>query len=171
MTRLALVLISLLAVFGCAQRSEKGVSAAAMAPMEAPAAAPSANRYLAYEHTVSIDTDDDKVAPLFDAAQSACREAVADSCAILDARVTRSDASYASLRLRAKPAGIKTLLAILSGQGKVTSLATTAEDLAGPIEDTAKQLAMLTDYRSKLTKRNVDTSGLATFGWEPTKGH
>src|SRR5262245_45964119 len=39
---------------------------------------------------------------------------------------------------------------MLSSQGKVTSLATTAEDLAGPIEDTAKQLAMLTDYRSKL---------------------
>jgi hypothetical protein len=148
MARLTLVLISTLALFGCGQRAERGAPAAA--GVETPAAAGGANRYLAYEHSVAIDTDDDKVATLFDAAQSACREAVAESCAILDARVTRSEASYATLRFRAKPAGIRKLLAMLSDQGKVTSLATTAEDLAGPIEDTAKQLAMLTDYRSRL---------------------
>jgi flagellar biosynthesis chaperone FliJ len=58
--------------------------------------------------------------------------------------------SYATLRFRAKAAGIKKLIAVLAAQGKVASQSTTAEDLAGPIADTAKQLAMLTDYRSKL---------------------
>ena len=46
--------------------------------------------------------------------------------------------------------GIRKLVAILSAQGEVASQSTTAEDLAGPLADTAKQIAMLTDYRTSL---------------------
>jgi len=148
MARHAVMLLSLLVLVGCGQRSGHGAPAPAAA--EAPSPAPSPNKYLAYEHTVVIDAEDDKVAPLFESAQAACRQATAESCAILDARITRSDTSYATLRFRARADGIKKLLALLSSQGKVSSLSTTAEDLAGPIADTAKQLAMLTDYRSRL---------------------
>jgi flagellar biosynthesis chaperone FliJ len=148
MGRQTIVLVSLLVLFGCTQ--QEAPSTLVPAPAPKPADAASANRYLAYEHTVAIDTKDDSVVSLFDAAQAVCREAVAESCAILEAQVSRGETTYASLRFRAKPEGIRKLLALLSARGEVSSQSTTAEDLAGPIEDTAKKLAMLTDYRAKL---------------------
>lgn len=146
MARHAVMLVSLLLLSGCAKQAQLGPQQIAAAP----ASPPKANQYLAYEHTVAIDADDDKVAPLFDAAQAACRAAAADACVILEARITRGDSSQAALRFRAKPEGIKKLIAAVSGLGKVSSLSTTAEDVAGPIADTAKQVAMLTDYRARL---------------------
>lgn len=148
MARHVVMLVSLLLLSGCAKQAQLGQQQIAAAPASPPV---KANQYLAYEHTVAIDADDDKVAPLFDAAQAACREAAAEACVILDARIARSDSSsQAALRFRAKPAGIKKLIAAVSGLGKVSSLSTTAEDVTGPISDTAKQLAMLTDYRARL---------------------
>jgi len=177
MARHAVMLVSLLLLFGCGQRAHLGAQQFAAAPestadarvAHASESAPNANKYLAYEHSVSIDADDDKVAPLFEAAQAACREAAAEACAILDARISRSDISNASLRFRAKAAGIKKLIAVLSSQGKVSSLSTTAEDLAGPIEDTAKKLAMLTDYRTRLEalrSRSNDVDSLIKLNHE-----
>ena len=54
------------------------------------------------------------------------------------------------MKFRAKASGIKKLIATLSAQGEVVNQSTSAEDLAGPIADTAKQIAMLTDYRTSL---------------------
>ena len=49
-------------------------------------------------------------------------------------------------------------------------MSTSAEDLAGPIQDTAKQLAMLTDYRSKLealrSRSNNDVDALIKLNRE-----
>jgi hypothetical protein len=56
----------------------------------------------------------------------------------------------AELKFRAKPNGIQKIISVLSSQGEVISQSTKAEDLAAPIEDSAKKLAMLIDYRSKL---------------------
>jgi len=158
MTRHVFALLALLVFCGCADKSapQGGIQPPGAAPK--PGSLANANRYLAYEHTVSIDAADDKVAPLFDAAQSACREAVDESCAILEARVTRGESAFATLRFRAKPAGIRKLMDILATQGKIASQSTSAEDLAGPIEDTAKKVAMLSDYRTQLEElRNRKT--------------
>jgi hypothetical protein len=143
------LLLSLAAGAGCAKL--QAPAAGAVAP-GAPGAekASDANRFLAYEHSIEIKTDEDKIVPVFDAVQAACRAATEDSCAILEARVSSGEAASASLRFRAKSAGIKKLTAVLASQGEVASQATTAEDLAGPIADNAKQLAMLTDYRTRL---------------------
>jgi Domain of unknown function (DUF4349) len=150
MTRLFLVAMAALTLMGCSQKQVSPFAADMMgAPGEVPAPH-SVNRYLAYEHVVSIDAEADEVPVLFDAAQKACREAVADSCAILDSRLSSGDVASASLKFRAKAEGIRKLIAVLSTQGKIASQSTSAEDLAGPIEDTAKKLAMLTTYRSKL---------------------
>jgi hypothetical protein len=146
----AVLLLFLALVAGCARHGEAPASAAAAAPGEAPSAVSEANRFLAYEHTVAIETDAEKIAPLFDAVQAACRAAVEESCAILQASVSSGDEPFANLRFRAKAEGIRKLIAVLSSQGEVAGKSTSAEDLAGPISDTAKQLAMLTDYRDKL---------------------
>lgn len=150
MTRLVLVALAALVLVGCS-RNAMAPSAAAL--MNAPAEAPSrdgVNRYLAYEHMVSVDAEADAVRVLFDAARKACREAVADSCVILDSRISTGDVASASLKFRAKAEGIRKLIAVLSTHGKIASQSSSAEDLAAPIEDTAKKLAMLTNYRSKL---------------------
>jgi hypothetical protein len=69
---------------------------------------------------------------------------------VLESRISTGRAAAASLKLRATPAGIKKLIAALGRQGEITEQSSTAEDLAGPIGDSAKKMAMLTDYRAKL---------------------
>ncbi len=158
MTRFVLVAFLVMSLAACSR--EQGPTSAAlmtMAPGPAPEAAMdraagsnSVNRYLAYEHFISIEADNDDVQSLFETAQKACSEAVAESCAILEARISKDDYSSATLKFRAKAEGIRKLRAVVSSKGKVASQSTTAEDLAGPIEDTTKKLGMLTDYRAKL---------------------
>jgi len=149
MSRNLLVLVSMVAlVAGCSDRSHAPASVGVAGQGEAKVS--EANRFLAYEHSIYLQADEDKVVPIYEAAQAACREAVEESCAILEARVSSGDAASASLRFRAKAAGIRKLIAVLSAQGKIASQSTSAEDLAGPIADTAKQIAMLTDYRTSL---------------------
>ena len=160
--QLAILLIVTASLGGCSrQNAHMAPAASAEARAEAPA---SANRYLAYEHSIEIETSDDKMAPLFDAAQAACRAATAQSCAILEARISTGEYASAQLRFRATAAGVQNLIKVLSAEGEIASRSTTAEDLAGPIEDNAKKLAMLTDYRSKLealrTRSTADVDSL-----------
>ena len=156
------LLVLLFSMVGCAQKAER-LAAGPGAPSEAKPSA-SANRYLAYEHTLAIEADDDKIAPLFDAVQAACRAAVTESCAVLEAKITKGEYTSASLRFRASAKGVRNLTEVLSAQGEIASRSTTAEDLAGPIEDTAKKLAMLGDYRTKLEalqgRSNADVDAL-----------
>lgn len=152
-------LLLAVALAGCGNKGEGQVKALAMKEMkpleaalrqEATAQAVSPNRYLAYEHSLTIDVPAQQVPTVFEAAQAACREAVADVCAVLHSNVTTGRHAGASLKFRAKPAGIRKLIATLGKQGEIVSQSTSAEDLAGPIADTDKQLAMLNDYRTKL---------------------
>jgi len=149
MTRPLLVLfLSLAVIAGCARHSE--VPAAASAGGQGESKSSEANRFLAYEHSIHLQAEDDKVVAIFEAAQAACREAVEEACVILQASVSSGDSASASLKFRAKAGGIRKLIATLAAQGEVAGQSTTAEDLAGPIADTAKQIAMLTDYRTSL---------------------
>jgi hypothetical protein len=134
-------------VAGCAKNVPE---AAAVAPGGGGANAGGVNRYLAYEHALSVNTEAGKVVALVEAVQAACRAATDEACAILQSGITSGDAARATLKFRAKAGGIKRLVAVLSSQGEIASQSTTAEDLAGPIEDTAKKLTMLTAYRSQL---------------------
>jgi RNAse (barnase) inhibitor barstar len=147
MFRPFLVLLVLVASAGCS-RADKSVNMAPAAPsVSSPRAA---NPYLAYQHAVKIDTEEQKVAPLFESALAACRADVADSCVILQSRLTTGRGASAAVRFRAKPAGIPKLVAALGKQAEITEQSTTAEDLARPIEDASKKLAMLKDYRAQL---------------------
>lgn len=147
MTRLLVVLMALLAVAACGKKEEAPAAALAL---DKAAPANEARRFLAYEHFLQLDTDEAKVPQLFAAAQAACRAAIADQCTLLESRINSGRAVSAALKLRAKPAGIQKIIAALSKQAQVTDQSTTAEDLAGPIGDSTKKLAMLKDYRSKL---------------------
>jgi hypothetical protein len=145
-----LVLFVLAMVTGCSRKEESGV-VAAPAPAQPVAKAPGkASRYLAYQHTLHIDTEEHKIAAVFEAAQATCRDIASDLCTVLESRINTGREAYASLTFRATPGGIQKLIAALSQQSDITDQSTSAEDLAGPIEDSAKKLALLNDYQSKL---------------------
>jgi flagellar biosynthesis chaperone FliJ len=118
-----------------------------------------AGRYLAYEHSIQIDTDESKVATVHEVALATCRSAVADLCAVLDSRISTGRDASATIRFRAKASGIQKIVAALSKQAEVTEQSTTAEDLAGPIEDAARKLAMLSDYRTELESLRKRAAG------------
>jgi hypothetical protein len=133
------------------------------AAKDEPAASHAPGATLAYEHSISLDISEDRIAAVFEAEQAVCREAAADQCTLLESRLDVGRDAYASLKFRAQPAGIKKLLAALTAQGGVVDQTTTVEDLAGPLQDTARKLAMLRDYRAKLealrgrASSNIDT--------------
>lgn len=147
MRRMLITLLLLVSVAGCSNKAETTPRGEAASP-SAPRAA--AGRYLAYEHSIEIDADGRKIAAIYEAGQAACRQDVDDFCTVLDARISSGRNASASLKFRAKPGGIPKLIAAFGKQGEITTQSTRAEDLAGPIEDAAKKLAMLNDYRTKL---------------------
>lgn len=109
-----------------------------------------ASQQLAIEHTIEIDTGDTPVATVFAAQKAACLAAVEDGCVVLDARLSGGRAGFATLKMRASAAGIRKRIEALSKQGEISSQSSHAEDLAAPLADNAKKLAMMADYRSKL---------------------
>lgn len=152
MNRLLIACLLLAFIAGCSQKSESGPGSEA-ATAAAPArvgATDSSRSTLAYRHSIQIDTQESKVAAIHEAALAACREASADLCTVLESHISTGRSASAFLRLRAKPSGIKKLFAALSKQADVTDQSTKAEDLAGPIQDGEKKLAMLTAYRTDL---------------------
>lgn len=132
---------------GCAKKEESAAGAPSASKSET---ADSPSRYMAYEHSISLDTKEDKVSPIHKSVQAACLEAAIDQCVVLASHLNTGRYVSAELKFRAKPAGIKKLIAILGSAGEVINQSVTAEDLASPIEDSAKKLGMLNDYRSKL---------------------
>ncbi|WP_416762625.1 DUF4349 domain-containing protein [Roseateles sp. So40a] len=147
---IACVLLAVLA--GCSGRSDSGSmgSAAKQRMVAAPDSSGTARRTLAYEHSIQIEVPEERIATVHQAALTACHQARADACEVLESRVSSGRRPSASLRFRAKPAGIPKLIAALGQQGEITGQFTQAEDLAGPIQDTEKKLAMLTSYRAEL---------------------
>lgn len=138
-----LAFLTCVTIVGCAQQEESALSAA-------PTADRARGQYLAYEHSIDLDVEDERVASVHEAAVKACSEAVAEQCVMLESHLNAGRTVSARLKFRAKPAGIKKIIAQLNTHGEVIRQSVTAEDLAAPIADLAKKLALLNDYRSKL---------------------
>jgi hypothetical protein len=160
MRNVLLAVLLSIALVGCDKRPESVSSASAQ--MDTRAAAP--RQYMAYQHSISLDVDEARVVTIYNTAIAACQQAVAEQCAILDSQVTTGQNVYATIKMRAKPEGIKRIIASLSSLGTVIQQSMTAEDLAKPIEDSKKKLEMLDDYRSKLeslrTRASTDVDAL-----------
>ncbi|MBB4845672.1 hypothetical protein HNP55_004224 [Paucibacter oligotrophus] len=111
----------------------------------------SAQARLAYAHSVRMEADEAQVEALLNAGRQACL-AIAQSqqCVILQMRLESGREAQAGLKIRATAQGVQQVLERLKSQGRLLSQTTHAQDLAAPLQDAAKQLAMLKDYRSKL---------------------
>lgn len=137
------MLLALLA--GCSSRNGTGQQGASLA-QEAGAPA----RQLAYEHDIEVKTAPDRVASVQAAGLAACRAATAAACTLLASSIDGEPKAGATLKFRARPDVIPKLIAAVSRNAELARRSTRAEDLSGPIADSARQLAMLEDYRSRL---------------------
>ncbi len=163
MNRPLITFVLLLGIAGCS-RENTSAPLADSATAAAPASAAGTDRQrptLAYQHSIQIDTAEDKIAALYEAAIATCRGASEDFCTLLESHINTGRFASASLRFRAKPSGIAKLKAALGKQADITDQSTKAEDLAGPIQDGEKKLAMLTTYRAQLEDlRNRPGAGI-----------
>lgn len=145
--RLLIIFLLLGTVAGCSSKDES--TKLAQSPSRG-ASQDSASRHFAYQHSILIDTEERKVTAIHEAGIAACREASIDLCTVLESHISTGRAPSASLTFRAKQSGIPKLIAALGKLAEITDRSTSAEDLAGPIDDAARKLAMLNDYRTKL---------------------
>ena len=126
--------------------------------------------FLAYEHSVTIDTDEAGVPTLYQSVIAACSAKGGDNCTVLDARMETGRELSAHLRLRAKPDTVRDLLSLVARGGDVTGRGTHVEDLGAPIIDSNKRLAMLKTYQASLLelehKAHSDVASLIAISKE-----
>ena len=147
MRLLIIAVLTTLAMVGCASKEESGTASPSVSVSDS---TDGPSQYMAYEHSIRLDVEEAKIASVHEAAEAACRAAAAEQCVILMSQLDTGRDVSAALKFRATPSGIRDLIAAIGSQGDIISQSVTGEDLATPIEDSAKKLAMLTDYQSKL---------------------
>lgn len=146
----AALLCTTLVVAGCSKPAPVG-RADLVLPEEHVAATDKQRRAtLATTRHVDMEVAPEAVAPLFTSTQAACAADAANACVVMASRLDTGDRAHAELTLRAAPAGIARLLARLhTGSGLVAESARSSE-LAAPIVDTERQIAMAREYRESL---------------------
>ena len=109
-----------------------------------------AEQLLAYEHDIDLGTSEAQVRPLYEKVIAACKADTANACLLLDSNIRSGREVHARVSLRAKPAGIKKIVALVGSSGAVTSQGTKVQDLGRPVLDSRKRLAMLKQYQTQL---------------------
>lgn len=148
-TRLPLLVLALAAMAGCGSERTAGFSDNAELAFARPAERQEGD-FLAYEHTVVVDTSDDALARSFKAVTDACKANTDDQCTVLHAELNHGQFSQASIRMRIEPAGVEALTALAASSGEVVRRSTHVEDLAARITDLDKRTAILTTTRDRL---------------------
>jgi hypothetical protein len=148
------LLCALVALAGCGKPAMK-MGAATEAPVmvtetKATAGDDSRRATLATTRHVEMEAAPDAIAPLFNATRAACEADAASSCVVLQSSFVTGAHAHGNLTLRAAPAGIARVLAKLRVDGGLVSESTESEDLAAPIVDTERQMAMAREYRDSL---------------------
>lgn len=159
-----IVALGLVAFSGCQQKpaasraaGAAGQSSSAMG-LAAPgsSASSSANEprdTLAYEHTVSVDLDKEALPTRLREIETACNADTAARCTILESSLRwRERTPSATIRMRLAPGSVDGLIALASKDGKIVERSTHAEDLAQPVADTERELALLSVHRDRLAE-------------------
>ncbi len=146
MKAVGIYLIGLVLLAGCGGKDE-GASLASAARFDGKERG---KAFLAYEHNVSVDTSEAQVRPLVEKVAAACKADTENGCLLLDSAIDSGSYVHARISLRAKPAGIKKLVALVAAGGDVSSEGTKVEDLGRPVLDSKKRLDMLKQYQAQL---------------------
>ena len=151
----ALALCAAVLAAGCSKTAhDQGGGAPAPREMRAPASDPTdagkRRATLATTRRVEMLVAPEAIAPLFAATQAACDADTASQCVVMASQLQTGERAHAELTLRAAPAGIARLLARLHAGTGLVGESASSEDLAAPIVDTERQLAMAREYRDSL---------------------
>ncbi|HEY0685475.1 MAG TPA: DUF4349 domain-containing protein [Steroidobacter sp.] len=156
-----LVIGAFAAISGCSDKNVSGMGLAQPMPAEtaavAVAAAPPAraarSATLAYEHNITVEMDKELLPTRLREIESACNADQASGCTVLDVSLqSHQDLPSGNIRMRLAPASVESIVTLASKDAKVTSRNTRAEDLAEPVADTERQLALMTLHRDRLTE-------------------
>jgi uncharacterized coiled-coil protein SlyX len=107
------------------------------------------NPYLAYEHRVSIEVDEQRLQPSFEHTLRTCSEDAAHACEIHHSSLSTGDYPSAEIRVRIKRDGVAGFIQAAAENNRITRQSVSAEDLAAPIRDNEKRLKMQ-DYQRRL---------------------
>lgn len=151
------------ALSGCNDRSSRLMSMQApmeTATMAAAAPPPSSGSTqtvrgatLAYEHNISIEMDRELLPTRLREIEAACNADRASGCTVLDVSLqSHQNLPSGNIRMRLAPAGVEPLITLASRGADMTGRNTRAEDLAEPVADTERQLALMTLHRDRLTE-------------------
>jgi len=187
MTRaLLLAVLSALSMVGCGQPNYRvvgagGEAAVGRAGAPAPLMAQQANdtqsfsrprsETLAYEHHIFVEVSKEVLPARMQEIQTACTSNKDLACSMLDYSIRNDDnVPSGTVRMRLAPSGVEPMIAIAAKGGEIASRNTHAEDLAEPIADTDRQLALLTTHRDRLAEfmknRDIKVEQLITVSKE-----
>jgi hypothetical protein len=111
--------------------------------------------WVAYAHEIELEVSADRMREVSGAVQQACAALPERGCTLLEAGIRGGAAAGARVRMRVSPDGVGKVLHALDGRGKVVSQSSRGEDLAEPVGDAKRKLAMLTAYRDQLQTLTV----------------
>lgn len=156
--RAALASAALLLLTGCQKNETPETLAFSEVPMAAPAADDGGlirqrTDTLAYEHVVSIELDGQVLPTRLREIETACAVGKPVECTVLEVTLHGQDDVFSgTIRMRIAPQGVDSTIESASHGGKLTSRSTRAEDLAQPIADTQRKLALMTTHRDRLAE-------------------
>ncbi len=108
------------------------------------------NRYLAYQHNLSIEVDNALIASIHGEIVSQCEADTQFGCVVLNSNLNSGDYQSSQISLRLLPEGVGYFSNIASQKGNVASQSSIAQDLGDNIRDTTKRAEMAINYRDKL---------------------
>ena len=108
------------------------------------------SQFLAYEHSLTIEIDHDRLAEKFDTLLSSCAMDTKYECTVMQSNLSVGDHAYAVVQMRMLPNGIAAFTTIAADGAEVTARSTHVEDLESSIMDVRSRTAMLTATRDKL---------------------
>jgi len=148
MHRLAVIALAFLAIVGCNSQTHGFSDSGELAFSRA--AAEQGNEFLAYQHTVVVDTSESELPRSFQAVSNACAADRENLCTVLHSELNSGEYDRAEIRMRVKSEGIAALVELAAGSGDVVRRSTYVEDLAKTIADIDKRIAILTATRDRL---------------------
>jgi hypothetical protein len=168
---IGLTAVALLSLSACEKKLELNATESKLQGRELAVTQRAADNTLAYEHEVSLQVDRGQISRRVDAMRAACFADTKSACTILEASVNDAE-SYANgqIKMRLAPTGVDALVNAASVDAQVTARKTSAEDLAQPLADVARQVSMLNSYRDRLmvllTRKDLNATDLIALSKE-----
>ena len=151
---IAAAMVILWGIAGCqAEHSSAGASPARFDQSAAPG-----SEYLAETHSVDIEMGEDGIEKSFQATVQACITSTQHACIVLTSDLSAGEYPSASIAMRLNPEGVETMIDTAAADGRVRRRSTQVEDLAEPIIDHERKLAMLEAYHADLLRLREQSS-------------